>query len=94
MAYRGSKFNAYCLLTCREQARLIVLLLPTHCDLASRSSSSKQHVHIGHPYVYRRAKFECNSLNIVCDIAIVFLFCFYGDQGAVLFSCHNEGVLI
>ena len=38
-AYRCSKFNAYCLLSCREHATLIVLSLPTRCDLASRSRS-------------------------------------------------------
>ena len=40
--YRCSKFNAYCLLRCREHATLIYFTLPTHCDLASRSRSPKR----------------------------------------------------
>ena len=42
MAYRCSKFNAYCLLSYRGNSQLIVFFFPTCCDLASRSRSSKR----------------------------------------------------
>ena len=33
MAYRYSKFNAYCLFSCQDRAKLIFFwALPTHCD--------------------------------------------------------------
>ena len=38
--YCCNKFNADCLLSCREHATLICLPLLTHCDFASRSRSS------------------------------------------------------
>ena len=41
VAYCCSKFNLYCLLSCRDKIRSWIPL-PSHCDLASRSTSSKQ----------------------------------------------------
>ena len=63
MAYRCSKFNAYCLHSCREHATMIYLPLPTHCDLASRSRSTKQ------AWAYRASMSTfMSSLNVIASI--------------------------
>ena len=58
---------AYCLLSYREHATLICCLCRPTVTL--HQGQRNEHEHIGHPKVYRHAKFECNSLNIVQDIA-------------------------
>ena len=58
MAYRCSKFNAYCLFRCREHAALIFCCICRH-TVTLHQGQDHQTEHIRH----RHAKFECNSLH-------------------------------
>ena len=64
-AYRCSKHNAYCLLSCREHATMILCLCRPTVTLHQGHGHRKEHEHIRHPHFYRHGKFECNILNLI-----------------------------
>ena len=72
IACRSSKFNAYCLLSCRDNVTLTFCLC--RLTVASRSRSSTRtmmSIIISHAQVYHHAKFGCHILNTVRKMAII-----------------------
>ena len=59
VAYRCSKLNAYCLLTCQDNSTLIFLICQATVTL---HQDQHEHEYICHAQVYRYAKFECHML--------------------------------
>ena len=60
------KFNAYCLLSCRD---IFCIFRPT-VTLHQGQGHRNKHEHICHAQVYRHAKFECQSWNISSEILV------------------------
>ena len=70
MAYRCSKYNACCLLSCRDNSTLNVCLCRPTMTLHHGQGHRNEHEQICHAQVYRHAKFQCHSLNTVRHMTI------------------------
>ena len=62
--------HAYCLRSCGVNSTLNSSLCQATVTLHQGQGRGNEHGHIRYVYVYRHAKFECHSLNIVRYITI------------------------
>ena len=71
LAYRCSKFNACCMLSCRANSKLNSCLCRPIMTLNQGPGHRHERVQISHAYVWRHTRLECHSLDAVRDMVII-----------------------